>query len=153
MQAPVAGLVLEDYVKGTIVDRALQPLARTQEKLEGVGSLVLLPMAIGMLEATEGMPEPKRSVRRAFLIPLAREGAAMWIRVAGPKVKERIERDRELGPVYQQADSLLIMLDMPFLTAADLGVTMPGPDAPAESGPPPDSPEAQAWAAQQFAAP
>jgi hypothetical protein len=151
MQAPVAGLVLEDQVKGTIVDRALQPLARGQERLEGVGALVVLPAAIAALEACEGYPEPKRTIRRAFLIPLAREGAAMWIRIAGPKVRERIERDRELGPVYAQADSLLVMMDFPFLTPADLGLAGEGAAYPDGQAPGPANPQdAQAQAAQGF---
>jgi hypothetical protein len=151
MQAPVAGLVLEDQVRGTVVDRVLQPLARGQARLEGVGALFAMPAVIGALEACEGYPEPKRSIRRAFLIPLATEAAAMWIRVAGPKVQERIERDRELGPVYEQANNLLVMMDFPFLTAADLGL---GADAPYPPNGQAQSPEdAAAQAAQRFAQP
>src|SRR4051812_19172359 len=32
VQAPVAGLLLEDIVKGTVVDRVLQPIVRVEEK-------------------------------------------------------------------------------------------------------------------------
>jgi len=157
MQAPVAGLVLEDVVRGTVVDRVLQPLARGQEQLQSVGALVLLPAAVAGLHAAEGLPEAAREVRRAFLIPVAREGAAMWVRVAGPKIRERLEQEAEKGPVYQQADELLVMLDMPFLTPADLGMDTAAQTAygtPPEGGGPLSPEEARdmaAEAAQQFA--
>src|SRR5258708_7843882 len=36
-QAPFAGLVLEDQLKGTVVDKVLQPVARAEEKAEAIG--------------------------------------------------------------------------------------------------------------------
>jgi hypothetical protein len=135
IQAPVAGKVLEDQVRGTIVDRALQPLARGQAHLEGIGALVLMPMAIAGLEAAEGLPEPKRSVRRAFLLPVAVEGAALWVRIAGPKVEELIREQQERGPEREQAAALLLSMEMPFLTPADLGMTPPNGQAPGGPGP------------------
>lgn len=154
MQSPVAGLVLEDAVKGTVVDRVLQPIARGQERMQTVGALILLPVAIAGLEAAEGLAPAAREVRRAFLIPIAREGAAMWIRVAGPKIQERIEQEAEQGPVYAQADQLLVMMEMPFLTADDLGIPDPY-EEPAPPAPGPAAPEEEraraAEAAQRFA--
>jgi hypothetical protein len=132
----VAGKVLEDQVRGTVLDRALQPLARGQAHLEGIGALVLMPMAIAGLEAAEGLPEPKRSVRRAFLLPVAVEGAALWVRIAGPKVEELIREQQERGPEREQAAALLLSMEMPFLTPADLGMgsapAHPGAEAPAD---------------------
>lgn len=159
MQAPVAGLVLEDQVRGTVVDRALQPLARGQARLEGAAALFVLPMAVAALEATEGYPEPKRTMRRAFLIPLAVEGAVMWVRVAGPKVEELVREQQERGPEREQAAGLLLSMGMPFLTAEDLGVRVegqaPGPAEGYPYGPAPSSAEEArdmaAQAAQRFA--
>lgn len=135
IQAPVAGLVLEDQVRGTVADRVLQPLARGQAHLEGVGALVLMPMAIAGLEASEGLPEPKRSVRRAILVPMALEGAALWVRIAGPKVEQLIAEERERGPLREQAAALLLSMEMPFLTPADLGMAPPNGQAPGGPGP------------------
>lgn len=154
MQAPVAGLVLEDQVRGTVVDRALQPLARGQARLEGAAALFVLPMAVAALEATEGYQEPKRSMRRAFLVPLAVEGAVMWVRVAGPKVEQIMAEQRERGPEREQAAALLVSMGMPFLTAEDLGVRVegqaPGPGPSAYPYGPPGG-EDLAAEAQRFA--
>jgi len=127
MQAPVAGDVLEDSIKGTFADRVLQPIARGQHRISAAGALFLLPASIAGLEAAEGLPERPRAVRRAFLIPAAHHGAVLWLRVAGPKIQERIARDQAEGPVYQQAAEMLLMMDLPFLRAEDLGIEVPPP--------------------------
>ena len=49
MQAPVAGVLLNDTLKGTIVDRALQPIARMEEKGAKVGALVAPPFLVGLI--------------------------------------------------------------------------------------------------------
>ena len=38
IQAPAAGLMLEDVVRGTVVDLVLQPIARAEARLEVVGA-------------------------------------------------------------------------------------------------------------------
>jgi len=158
MQAPVAGDVLEDSVRGTIVDRALQPIARAQGRISAAGALFLLPASVAGLEAAEGLPERPRAVRRAFLIPAAHHGAVLWLKVAGPKIKQRIEQEQAEGPLYQQAAELLMMMDLPFLTPADLGIDLSTYQAadghPPEGGAPLTEEQARdmaAEAAQRFA--
>ena len=153
MQGPVAGDVLEDSIRGTVVDRVLQPLARGQARIKGVGALFMLPMAVAGLEAAEGLPDRPRAVRRAFLVPMATHGAVLWIKVAGPKIQERIEREHAEGPLYQQAAEMLMMMDLPFLTAEDLGVRVQTADgAPPEGGDPLSPEDLAAREAQHFAA-
>jgi len=55
MQAPVAGVVVDDLVKGTIVDRILQPLARSSEKAEKAFALLGPPVLVGMISANPGL--------------------------------------------------------------------------------------------------
>lgn len=152
MQGPVAGDVLEDSIRGTVVDRVLQPLARGQARITGIGALFLLPMAVAGLEAAEGLPDRPRAVRRAFLVPMAQHGAVLWLRVAGPKIAARIEQERAEGPLYQQAAEMLMMMDLPFLTAEDLGITVQtAQGAPPEGGTPLGAEDLAARAAQGFA--
>ena len=49
-QAPIAGPKLEEFVKYTWLDKLLQPLVRSQEAVEGVGSLLALPLMVGLIE-------------------------------------------------------------------------------------------------------
>lgn len=56
-QAPMAGIALEDALRGTMVDRALQPLARTEDKAKAVGGLMMPPMALMAVLATAPQPQ------------------------------------------------------------------------------------------------
>jgi hypothetical protein len=88
---------------------------------------------------------------------MAHHGAVLWLKVAGPKIKERIERERDDGPVYQQAAELLMLMDLPFLTPADLGIDVAAQTAdgaPPEGGAtltPEQARDMAAEAAQRFA--
>ena len=112
-QAPVAGLVLEDTIKGTFVDKALQPVARAEEKGRKVIALVGPPLIVAALEAAQGLPEDQRKIREAFLVPMLRESMVLWVQIAGDKVEEKAARDAELGPVQEQVDNLLAMIFAP----------------------------------------
>lgn len=99
-QAPVAGMLLEDVVKGTIVDKALQPFARVEEKTGVVGMLVAPPLAIMMIEL---FPE-----RADKIIPELRQMMASWIDVAGPKIEAMVERERNFEENYgKKIDDIL----------------------------------------------
>ena len=56
-QAPYCGLALEDALAGTVVDRALQPVARAEDKAKAVGGVMFPPMALMMVLATAPVPE------------------------------------------------------------------------------------------------
>lgn len=107
LQSPVAGLILEDVVRGTAVDRALQPIARAEEKAEKVLALVAPPVIVGALQAAQGLPEDQRAMREALLVPMLRESLVLWIRIAGDKVEEKAARESEMGPVNAKVDELL----------------------------------------------
>jgi len=113
MQAPVAGLILEDVVKGTAADRVLQPIARAEEKAEKVLALLAPPAIIVALEASQTLPPEQRQVREAILIPLLRRSLVLWVKIAGDKADEMITRAAEEGPAQEQADKLLAMILAP----------------------------------------
>jgi len=103
MQAPVAGMVLEDAVKGTFVDSALQPFARAERRAKAMAALVVPPMCVAAAEAAQGLPEEQRKIRLAIIEPILLESLTWWAQVAGDKLEERMERERELGPARELA--------------------------------------------------
>lgn len=110
LQSPVAGLILEDVVRDTVVDRALQPIARAEARAEKVAALVGPPVIVGALAAAEGLPPEQRAMRQAILVPLLRESMVLWVQVAGDKVEAKAARDAESGPVMEQVDALLAQI-------------------------------------------
>jgi hypothetical protein len=110
IQSPVAGLILEDVIRDTAVDRALQPIARAEEKAERVIALVAPPVLVGALQAAQGLPEDQRMMRQAILVPMLRESMVLWVKIAGDKVQEKATRDAELAPIYAQVDQLMAFI-------------------------------------------
>jgi hypothetical protein len=110
MQAPVAGLILEDVVKGTAADRAIQPLARAEEKAEKVIALAAPPMIVLALEYAAGLPPEQRQLREAILVPMLEESMTLWVKVAGDKLDEQIAREAETAPARQKARELMELI-------------------------------------------
>jgi len=95
VQSPVAGMILEDVIRDTVVDRALQPLARAEDKAERVIALLGPPLLVAAIESTAALPPEQAAVRQAMLIPLLKESLRVWLEVAGPKVEEAARREAE----------------------------------------------------------
>ncbi|SRR6266478_6723976 len=70
-QAPFAGIALEDALAGTVVDRALQPVARAEDKAKEVGGLVMPPVALMLVLATAPQPQ-------IVTDPSTNEQTAVW---------------------------------------------------------------------------
>jgi len=110
MQSPVAGLILEDVVKGTAADRVLQPLARAEERAEKVLALAAPPMIVAALEHAATLPEDQARLRQAILLPMLEESLVLWVRIAGDKVEEMARREVETGPAREKARELIAMI-------------------------------------------
>jgi hypothetical protein len=93
VQSPVAGMILEEIVAGTLVDRALQPVARAEEKAEKVLALVGPPLLVLAIEQSFVLPPEQMMMRQALLMPMLKESLRMWLRIAGPKVEEAARRE------------------------------------------------------------
>jgi hypothetical protein len=106
MQAPVAGLILEDVVKGTFVDRALQPVARAEDKAEKVAALAGPVLCVAGLEAAQRLPDPQRKAREAILWPLLIESLVLSERVTGAYADEVIARAEQDAPARERATRL-----------------------------------------------
>jgi hypothetical protein len=87
LQAPIAGAILEDAVKGTVIDRLAQPLARHGEATKELGALLGVPIIVTMMtvkpqSAQQLLPTLKRSLRE-------------WAIIAGPRIKAREKREEK----------------------------------------------------------
>lgn len=92
MQAPVAGMILEDAVKNTVVDRILQPIARVEAGGEVAFALMGPPLIVGALTARPAMAP--------VLVPMLRASLRTWIDVAGPKLEAVEKKEAEFEERY-----------------------------------------------------
>jgi hypothetical protein len=95
VQSPVAGMILEEIVAGTMADRVLQPIARAEEKAEKVLALIGPPVLVLAIEASQMLPPEQMLMRQAILMPMLKESLRIWLQVAGPKVEEAARREAE----------------------------------------------------------
>jgi hypothetical protein len=87
MQSPVAGIVVEDAVKGTGADKVLQPFARMAANGGRAGALLGLPALVALVTAQPQLFPVARPVLRLLLVN--------WLELAGPamdKARQRAER-------------------------------------------------------------
>jgi hypothetical protein len=111
LEAPIGGMMAEDALAGTWVDRVvLQKAARAQDKTRILAALFGMPAGIIMLEQAQSLPERQRLTREAIILRGLRECAVMWVEFAGDKLKEKAARDAQRGPLYEEADELLRFL-------------------------------------------
>jgi len=104
MQSPVAGEILEDVVKGTVVDTALQPIARARDKGKAVAALMLPPAVVVAIERAQLLPEEQRKAREALLWPILVQSMMMWEEVAGDKVAAMADRAEAEAPSRERAE-------------------------------------------------
>jgi hypothetical protein len=88
LQAPAAGMVLDDALRGSVVDRMAQPLARGQKRLEVLFSVAGPPLLVG---AVCQKPELYPVIR-----PMLVEALKGWLVLSGPKIRKAQERERKL---------------------------------------------------------
>lgn len=128
MQAPVVGALLEDTIRGSVVDRILQPLARAEGKGEIAAALIGPPLIMGALTVKPGAAP--------VLIPALRESLRLWVDVAGSRMTEAAERRRQ----YEETDGKLVEELMRYLLQDIMVPEDEVPDAveqPVKAVPPP----------------
>lgn len=105
-QAPVAGMVLEDVVKNTVVDTVLQPLARIGKGGEIALALIGPPILVGLISSKPEIAP--------VMLPLLKESLRAWLDVAGPKLLEHAEKERKFQEEYGSSiDELISMFFTP----------------------------------------
>lgn len=115
VQAPVAGMLLEDGVKGTAIDIVLQPLARFQAGGRTAAALAGPPVLVTAItlhcqrQALEG--QPPNPLFMATAMEMLREALMLWMDVAGPKFDAALAREREFEERHgQSVDDLIAWL-------------------------------------------
>jgi hypothetical protein len=110
MQAPVAGMLLEDLVKDTVVDRVLQPLARGAQGGELAFALLGPPLLVAAIQAKPEM--------QGVLVPMLKASMKTWIVVAGPKLAALEKQEEEFQELYgDRIDDLLSKIFEPVQPA------------------------------------
>lgn len=102
LQAPVAGVLLEDVVRGSVVDRVLQPLARGEESGKAMAALLGPPLLVTMISLQpSALP---------VLLPMLRHALLIWCEVAGPKMKLAVAREADFEDTYGETVDDMIEL-------------------------------------------
>jgi hypothetical protein len=127
IQAPVAGLILEDAVKGTAADMVLQPFARMAGQGKVISALVGPPVIVTALllhvQQRQAMTPPQEP--NALFVSVGtealRSSLMTWMEVAGPKFEVAIRREREFEEKYGQSvdDLIAFLLAPPAVTPAE----------------------------------
>lgn len=86
LQAPVAGMILEDTLKGSVTDRILQPLARGGETAKELGALFGVPMLVTLITV--------KPQARDMAVPMLKGMMREWAIIAGPRIKAREKREK-----------------------------------------------------------
>jgi len=92
VQAPVAGMLLEDTVKGTAVDKLLQPFAKNADRVRVGRALIGPPVLVAFMQQNPG--------KAAFAMPMLRRMLADYIDLAGPKIVEIQKREAAFEEKY-----------------------------------------------------
>lgn len=106
VQAPVAGAILDDAVKGTIIDPLLQPLARLADVGKAGSALIGPPVFVTAitvygLRCAEAGVEPNPLIWQGLDEGLTASLSA-WFELSGPKFEEALKREREFEEKHGQ---------------------------------------------------
>jgi hypothetical protein len=107
IEAPVAGRLLDQPIKGTVIDKMIQPFARAEDGSKAVAALIVPPLLVGAIDKAPGMAE--------VFLPALRESLAMYLKVAGPQIKRMKEEREEFEAEYGEILDDLILTIFPDL--------------------------------------
>jgi hypothetical protein len=115
VQAPVAGLLLEDAVRGTVVDAVLQPIARYQARGKTGAAMIgppVLVTAITLHVQRQAMAgQPPNPFFMSTAVELLRESLMLWLEVAGPKFDLALAKEKEFEAKHgQSVDEMIAWL-------------------------------------------
>lgn len=115
LQAPVAGMIIDREIKGTLVDVLAQPVARLVNRASQVGVLFTLPILVQVVTMRPDMYEQLR--------PHMVDALYDWFEVAGPEIEKMAKRQEKRrqqfnggeGPTPEQ------LIELFFAAPEDLG--------------------------------
>lgn len=123
IQAPIAGILLEDTVRDTVVDPLLQPLVRLTSVGKTLSALVGPPMFVTAIMLHSQQSAVKGTPPNPVLMTVATEGLRSslmaWCDVAGPKFEIALKREKEFEEKYGQSvdDMMAFLFSEPAATA------------------------------------
>jgi hypothetical protein len=104
VQAPVAGLLLEDAVRGTVVDTVLQPFAKMTESGKALSALLGPPAFVTAISVHLMRTAAAGQQPNPLFMAVAQEGLRSslmtWMEIAGPKFEQAVAREREFEGKY-----------------------------------------------------
>lgn len=106
MQAPIAGLILEDSLKGTVVDKVAQPVARLVGKGGDLGALF---GPIVLVTAIQKNPKMYPQLR-----PFLEEALWSYVEVAGPAFKKLEERKAKRAAMLDEGFDMEALIQSLF---------------------------------------
>jgi hypothetical protein len=56
-QSPYVGLMAEETIRGTVVDKILQPIVRSEEKVTTLAAVIAMPIIVGALQNPANQPD------------------------------------------------------------------------------------------------
>jgi len=121
-ETALVGIEFEAAVKGTVVDRVLQPLARAEEKITGVGSLVAMPLIVGALQSPGNQPDtPVGAMRHHTLMTMLEECVEAQLELLGdPGVAEKVAAAQaERASRRAEVEKIISMIFAPPAETAD----------------------------------
>lgn len=137
LQAPYAGTVLDEQVKGTPVDYMLQPLAKYSTTWRALNGLIGPPLAVGMICA-EGKIDPETGQmdgRTAMLFGLLKFSLLQMVKISDLNAEQIQARVQASAERNQVVDAMIAGL------FPDLFPSGPEPEAPSGDVPaPPPAP-------------
>jgi hypothetical protein len=105
MQAPVAGVIVEDSIKGTLADKVLQPIARAADSGGNLAALLGPPVLVTLMTM-----QPDLTPR---LLPVLRMCLKQWLMTAGPALKKQQQKESRAAEALglDPADDLSSTID------------------------------------------
>jgi hypothetical protein len=117
MQAPVAGMLMDDVTKATIIDPLLQPIARLVDQGKTVQALAGPPVFVTAImlhqqqRASMDPPQEPNPLFMAVAVEGLRSSLMAWMDVAGPKFDLAMEREAEFESKYgSKVDDVIAMI-------------------------------------------
>jgi hypothetical protein len=125
MQSRVAGPIMDDVIRGTIVDPLLQPLARLAGQGKAVQALVGPPAFVTAIMVHTGQAAANGQEPNPFIMAMAMEGLRSslmaWMEISGPKFAEVAAEEAEMEAKHgMNVDAMIALIfSEPPTTEAD----------------------------------
>jgi hypothetical protein len=134
IQAPVAGMLLEDAVKGTAADTFLQPLARLAGQGKIVSALVGPPVIVTALmmhvQQRAALGQEPNPMMISVGTEALRSSLMTWCEITEGKIQVALAREKEVEERFgQSVDELIAFLLAPPVDPADTAAVQAEEDA------------------------